>query len=119
MCLKNYARPYTKKAATRSGAAVSAGNVAGRPGYAAAGDKNLLENATCYTPKQGRIKVGIEDNYRSIRFWVRNSGPGVLADDLPQLTERFYRGQNITAEGSGLGLPIIKRVAELNNAQLS
>ena len=43
----------------------------------------------------------------------------MLADDLPQLTERFYRGQNITAEGSGLGLPIIKRVAELNNAQLS
>ncbi len=81
--------------------------------------RNLLENATRYTPKQGRIQVGIEDKPRAIRLWVRDSGPGVLADDLPQLTERFYRGQNITAEGSGLGLPIVKRVAELNGARLS
>lgn len=81
--------------------------------------RNLLENATRYTPEKGHIRVGITREPRFIRLWVGDSGPGVLADDLPKLTERFFRGRNISAEGSGLGLPIVKRVAELNGAQLS
>ena len=81
--------------------------------------RNLLENAIRYTPQDGTVTVGIDKGHSAVRFWVRDSGPGVLSDDLPHLTERFYRGRNVTAGGSGLGLPIVKRVAELNNAQLT
>ena len=80
--------------------------------------RNLLENAIRYTPEGGQISVGIEKGGDAVRFWVRDSGPGVLAEDLPHLTERFYRGRNVAAGGSGLGLPIVKRVAELNGASL-
>lgn len=81
--------------------------------------RNLLENAIRYTPRDGRVGVGIENQGAAIRLWVRDSGPGALAEDLSHLTERFYRGRNVAAGGSGLGLPIVKRVAELNDARLS
>ncbi len=81
--------------------------------------RNLVENAIRYTPRDGNVAAGIDnDGSVPVRFWVRDSGPGIMAGDLPHLTERFYRGHNVTAEGSGLGLAIAKRVAELNNAQL-
>lgn len=80
--------------------------------------RNLLENATRYTPQNGEIAVGVDNKNGSTLFWVRDTGPGILADDSPYLTERFYRGHNVPAGGSGLGLPIVKRVAELNGARL-
>jgi signal transduction histidine kinase len=81
--------------------------------------RNLVENAIRYTPRDGNVAAGIDNNGSGpIRSWVRDSGPGIMSGDLPHLTERFYRGHNVTAEGSGLGLAIAKRVAELNNAQL-
>ena len=90
----------------------------GDPGMLRLALRNLLENAIRYTPPEGSVTAGIDHGRDSVRFWVRDSGPGVLADDLPHLTERFYRGRNVGVGGSGLGLPIVKRVAELNNAQL-
>ncbi len=80
--------------------------------------RNLLENAIRYTPREGAVSVGIETAHDAIRLRVCDSGHGVLAEDLPHLTQRFYRGRNVVAGGSGLGLPIVKRVAELNHAQL-
>ena len=80
--------------------------------------RNLVENAIRYTPRDGNVAAGIDNGSGPIRFWVRDSGPGIMVDDLPHLTERFYRGHNVTAEGSGLGLAIAKRVAELSRAQL-
>lgn len=53
------------------------------------------------------------------RIEVRDAGSGALAVVLPHLTERFYHDRNVAAGGSGLGLPIVKRVAELNDARLS
>jgi two-component system sensor histidine kinase QseC len=81
--------------------------------------RNLLENAARYTPRDGTITAGIDTENHTVRFWVRDSGPGVLADDLLHLTERFYRGRNAASGGSGLGLPIVKRVAELSDARLT
>lgn len=80
--------------------------------------RNLLENAIRYTPAGGHVSAGIQRSDLSVRFWVRDTGQGALPEDLPHLTERFYRGGNVAAGGSGLGLPIVKRVAELNDARL-
>jgi two-component system sensor histidine kinase QseC len=80
--------------------------------------RNLLENAVRYTPAGGHVSAGIQRSDLSVRFWVRDTGQGALPEELPHLTERFYRGGNVAAGGSGLGLPIVKRVAELNDAHL-
>ena len=49
---------------------------------------------------------------------VSDNGPGVEAEELPRLVERFYRGASVQAEGSGLGLTIVHRIAELHGARL-
>jgi signal transduction histidine kinase len=76
--------------------------------------RNLLENAIRYTPAGGHVSAGIQRSDWSVRFWVRDTGQGALPEELPHLTERFYRGGNVAAGG----LPIVKRVAELNDAHL-
>jgi two-component system sensor histidine kinase QseC len=88
--------------------------------------RNLLENALRYTPAQSTIALGIERKDGRPILWVRDSGPGVDAEDLPHLVERFYRGKlshhevayTASSEGSGLGLAIVQRIAELHGAVL-
>jgi signal transduction histidine kinase len=50
---------------------------------------------------------------------VEDDGPGVLPEDLPHLTDRFYRGeQSRTTAGNGLGLSLVHAVADLHRARL-
>ena len=46
------------------------------------------------------------------------TGPGASEAELPRLVERFYRSAEVVAEGSGLGLTIVHRIAELHGARL-
>jgi two-component system sensor histidine kinase QseC len=84
--------------------------------------RNLVENALRYTPESGVIEVvATLDNAQPV-VAVRDTGPGVNADETSRLVERFYRGEGINSdasgEGSGLGLAIVQRIAELHGAQL-
>jgi len=79
----------------------------------------LLQNALAYTPDGGRIGVmtGIqkEEDQEWVTFSVRDTGPGVLPEEMPHLFERFYRGavaNNFTVPGAGLGLSICKAVLD-------
>ncbi len=76
--------------------------------------RNLLDNALRYTPPGGRIEVGIAPG----TLWVDDSGPGIPAAERANVLRRFYRlaGQEIA--GSGLGLSIVARIAELHGARL-
>jgi len=87
--------------------------------------RNLVENALRYTPVSGVIEVLAKaptevDN--APRLIVRDTGPGVDAEEAPRLLERFYRGQAAAhaehSNGSGLGLAITQRIAELHDARL-
>jgi two-component system sensor histidine kinase QseC len=83
--------------------------------------RNLLDNAIRYSPEQAEIELGAEDDGSGI--WVSDEGPGVAAEELARLTERFFRGAEASAghgvEGSGLGLAIVQRIAELHAARLT
>lgn len=87
---------------------------------------NLLSNAVRYTPAGSRIDIQwlrSVDMYGSPCgvFTVRDSGPGIAAEHLPRLTERFYRvdsGRSRDSGGTGLGLAIVKHVLTRHGGHL-
>ena len=79
--------------------------------------RNLLDNAIRYTPVGGRVTVSAL-NLDGIRLEVRDTGPGILAAEREQVLQRFYRITGSGEEGSGLGLSIVSRIAELHGASL-
>lgn len=81
--------------------------------------RNLLDNAIRYTPAGGRVSVRLtqcDDN--SIELHVGDSGPGIPESEYSQIFDRFYRLAGQHTEGSGLGLSIVQRIAELNRAKI-
>lgn len=80
--------------------------------------RNLLDNAIRYSPAGSEVRVVVEKSVGGRVLSVQDNGPGVPADELPRLLERFYRGSSVSAEGSGLGLTIVGRIAELHGARL-
>ena len=78
---------------------------------------NLLSNAVRFTPQGGRIEVQCRRRGDNVELSVRDSGVGVDPDFLPHVFERFRqgtRGSNRTHGGLGLGLSIVRHIAELH-----
>jgi two-component system, OmpR family, sensor kinase len=76
---------------------------------------NLLDNAIRYTPEGGLITVALEANPEGVRIRVADTGIGIPPEHMSQVFERFYRADEArsrTAGGAGLGLPIVKWIAE-------
>jgi len=94
-------------------------SVAGDPDLLRVALRNLLDNALRYSPPGSRITLGASQEHGAMRLWVDDSGSGVAEEELPRLTERFYRGNEVTQGGSGLGLAIVARIAQLHGARLS
>jgi two-component system sensor histidine kinase QseC len=80
--------------------------------------RNLVGNALRHAPAGSEITLGVEQGNGAPQLWVADNGPGVPEEELPYLTDRFYRGRDATTEGSGLGLAIVNRIAELHGANL-
>jgi two-component system sensor histidine kinase MprB len=70
---------------------------------------NLLDNAAKWSPPSGTVTVRLVDGILT----VDDEGPGIAVEDLPHVFDRFYRSQESrTMSGSGLGLSIVRQVAE-------
>lgn len=70
---------------------------------------NLLDNAAKWSPPGAEVEVVVRDG----RLTVRDHGPGIAAEDLPYVFDRFYRARSARGmPGSGLGLAIVRQVAE-------
>jgi two-component system sensor histidine kinase MprB len=70
---------------------------------------NLLDNATKWSPAHGTVTVSLTDGALS----VADQGRGIAEEDLPHVFDRFYRSkESRTMPGSGLGLSIVRQVAE-------
>jgi signal transduction histidine kinase len=83
---------------------------------------NLLQNALHYTAPGGTITVALTLQRHSIAVRVRDTGEGILPEDLPYIFERFYRagqGRPNPADGVGLGLAITKRILELHGSTIA
>ena len=77
---------------------------------------NLLENALRYTPKGGRVLASITARTPGVCLNVMDNGPGIPLAERTRVFERFYRIPGTVHPGSGLGLGIVRRVAELHGA---
>lgn len=81
---------------------------------------NLVENAIKFTPRGGRVTVGLAESLGRITVTIADTGSGIPPDDLPHVFDRFYRvaAGSPAAAGTGLGLAIVKRVAELHQGRV-
>ena len=76
---------------------------------------NLLDNAMRYTPQEGTVTVRLYRTADDVHLEVQDTGRGIDEDDLPHVFERLYVAQRyrpVRPEGSGLGLSIVKELAE-------
>ena len=83
---------------------------------------NLLSNAVKFTPNGG--KIWIESSLRgdSLEITVGDTGVGVPAEELANIFEKFYQVGSTTSgvrEGTGLGLPITKKLVEMHGGRIS
>jgi two-component system sensor histidine kinase MprB len=77
---------------------------------------NLLDNAAKYSPDGGDVDVTLRGGVLT----VRDHGPGVPADELPHIFDRFFRATNARGQaGSGLGLAIVKQVADRHGGSVT
>ena len=84
--------------------------------------RNLVENASAYTPEGSSIELGATSDDGRIRLTVADSGNGIPETDLPRIFERFYRVDKARAResgGTGLGLSIVRHLVELHGGRVS
>jgi two-component system sensor histidine kinase QseC len=81
--------------------------------------RNLIENAIQYGGSGKQIVISVQSVDHHALLTVRDQGPGIPPDDLNRVFERFYRGTNLHTPGSGLGLSIVKGIAESCDARVT
>jgi len=82
---------------------------------------NLLDNAAKYGREGGWIKISAVEEPGAVRVSVENNGPGIPAQHLPHIFERFYRADKARSReqgGTGLGLSIVKHLVELHGGSV-
>ena len=77
---------------------------------------NLIDNAICYTPENGRITVSCRPDSGGAVLCVEDSGPGIPEEERKKVFDRFYRLPGSAGEGSGLGLAIVWQIARQHGA---
>lgn len=82
--------------------------------------RNLLDNAIRYTPSGGRVRVVLGKTESGVVLRVCDSGTGIPAAEREAVFRRFHRGAAAQDQvGSGLGLSIVQRIAELHGARIA
>src|SRR6185436_21005010 len=79
--------------------------------------QNVAANAIRHTPEGGTVTLGAEPTGEGVRITVRDTGPGIPAEHLPRVFDRFYkvdasRAGTAVPSGSGLGLSIVRAIIE-------
>ena len=83
--------------------------------------ENLVANAIKFSPENGTIEINVIENESGLTVKVADNGPGVPADEIEKVFERFYRGRSgdSCVPGSGLGLSLAKEIVELHDGIIS
>jgi two-component system sensor histidine kinase QseC len=81
--------------------------------------RNLVDNAVRYSPAGTGVRVVVASEPDAVELRVADDGPGVPRETLARLGERFFRQPGTGESGSGLGLSIVRRIADLHDARLA
>ncbi|HUO67971.1 MAG TPA: phosphate regulon sensor histidine kinase PhoR [Gammaproteobacteria bacterium] len=82
---------------------------------------NLVNNAVRFTPPSGTVKVAWREDDEGVVFEVTDTGIGISEEQIPRITERFYRvdpGRSRASGGTGLGLAIVKHALQRHDGTL-
>ena len=99
----------------------SPASLMGDEGMVQSAFSNLVDNAAKYTPPEGSMQIRWWTDEEGAHFSVRDTGPGIPAEHIPRLTERFYRvdpARSRDTGGSGLGLAIVKHALHRHGGRL-
>lgn len=81
---------------------------------------NLIDNAVKFSPENGMIELELEETEDELSVAVINSGAEIPPEQQKKIFNKFYQGDESHAtEGNGIGLAIVKRVAELHNGSVA
>lgn len=85
--------------------------------------QNLIGNAVKFSPAGGRVSVSLKETSvgddRSIIFTVTDEGPGMTAEQMDRIFEKFYQGETAhSEEGAGLGLALAKKIVDLHGGNI-
>jgi len=82
--------------------------------------RNLVDNAVRYTPAGGRVDVSVESNGTPGQAVLKvvDNGPGIPPEERVRVLDRFYRRPGTSPPGSGLGMAIVKAIADAHGAAL-
>lgn len=79
---------------------------------------NLLSNALKFTPAHGEVRVEVVREDRQAVLRVVDDGPGIPADELPRIFDRFFRGMGARARGSGIGLTVARELVHAHGGEI-
>jgi PAS domain S-box-containing protein len=79
---------------------------------------NLIGNALKFTPSGGRVTVSVSGMDDCVGISVADTGPGIAADQVPRLFDRYWQANRTDRRGVGLGLSIVKGIAEAHGGQV-
>jgi two-component system OmpR family sensor kinase len=74
--------------------------------------RNLIDNAVRFTPRGGRVDIGVYREGKDAVIQIEDSGPGIPPGDIDRIFEPFFRGSRPSEDGTGLGLSIVKRTID-------
>ncbi len=121
--LASFAGPAGRKGVVLARAGGGAPDVVSDPERLRRILENLVDNAVKYTPQGGRVEIAVSTGADGgSRVVVSDDGPGIPAEHLPRIFERFYRVDKARSRelgGTGLGLSIVRHLAESVGAAVS
>ncbi len=80
---------------------------------------NLVSNAVKFSPEGARVSLAARPEPGHVVLSVSDTGPGIRAEDLPRLFDRFWQGTHARRAGAGLGLAIVKGIAEAHGGSVA
>jgi two-component system OmpR family sensor kinase len=86
--------------------------IKGEPVMVATMIRNLLYNAVRFTPRGGRVDIGVYRDAGEAVVQIEDTGPGISPGEMDRIFEPFFRGSQPIEDGTGLGLSIVKRIVD-------